>query len=250
MWSSHRGRPSVGEDRRIELLRKLGEDPIGSLWDAGDHRFRRKVTVRIFRDDLGAHRRFMQALRTGLTRVWPRLKHANIAGAITYVEGPDAVVHIVMERLEGETLAERLDRAGSIEATEARRIAAEVRAALDAAHAIGLVHGGLTPHSVFLTRAGGVKVLDFGIPAALWTTARETAEAVGDGSVALPLDRERDARDLELLEQRMLSGHPASGEFDLRRLIELVLASPAAPSVAPGGRSNDRAADGGPRGVG
>jgi hypothetical protein len=232
MWGSHRARPTVGEDRRIELLRRLGEDPIGALWDAEDGHFHRKVTVRVFRDELGAHRRFMQMLRGGLTRVWPRLKHPNVASAITYVDGPDSSLHIVMERLEGETLAERLDRAGRIDPGEARRIGSEVRAALDAAHAIGLVHGGLTPHGVFLTRTGEVKVLDFGIPAALWSTAREAGEAVGDDGVALVLDPSRDARDLERLEQRMLSGPPVSDEFDLRRLIELVLASPSEPSAA------------------
>ncbi len=234
MWSSHRGNATIGEGRRIRLLRKLGEDPIGAVWDAEDGPFRRRVTVRTIRDDLGAHRRFMRVLRAGLPRVWPRLQHPNVARAITYIAGPDPTLHIVMQRLQGETLADRLNRTGRIDPTEAHRIGSEVRAALDAAHALGLVHGGLTPHSVFLTETDGAKVLDFGIPVALWTTAREAGEAVGDDDVALPLDRARDARDLERLMQRMLTGDPASGEFDLRRLIELVLASPSEPPVTAG----------------
>ncbi len=231
MWSSHRGKPTIGEDRRIRLLRKLSEDPIGTVWDAEDGPFRRRVTVRTIRDDLGAHGRFMRVLRAGLPRVWPRLQHPNVARAITYIARPDPTLHIVMQRLQGETLADRLNRTGRIDPTEAHRIGSEVRAALDAAHALGLVHGGLTPHSVFLTETDGAKVIDFGIPVALWTTAREAGEAVGDDDVALRLDRERDARDLERLMQRMLTGDPASGEFDLRRLIELVLASPSEPPV-------------------
>ena len=234
MWSSHRGNPTIAEDRRIRLLRKLGDDPIGAVWDAEDGPFRRRVTVRILREDLGAHRRFMRVLRAELPRVWPRLQHPSVARAITYIAGPDPTLHIVMHRLPGESLADRLNRTGRIDPTEAHRIGSEVRAGLDAAHALGLVHGGLTPHSVFLTETDGAKVLDFGIPVALWTTAREAGEAVGDDEVALPLDRARDARDLERLMQRMLTGDPASSEFDLRRLIELVLASPSEPAVTAG----------------
>jgi serine/threonine protein kinase len=110
------------------------------------------------------------------------------------------------------------------------RIASQAHEALAAAHEIGLVHGGLTPDSVVLTRGGTVKVIDFGIPTAVWLAAREAWTTLPPGSradlkepAARAPDRSVDARSLELLIQRMISAPRVAAEDDLSRLVDVAL---------------------------
>jgi len=246
MWGRRPGGLALGKDRRYRLLRQISEDPIGTLWQAEDAFANRAATIRLLREDLGANERFRLLLRAELRAVWPRLKHPNVAVVIYYTEldrrHPATLSNIVLERpcfvvmqaLDGVTLAQRLGRSGTLEPAEARRIGSQVQEALAAAHEIGMVHGGLTPHSVLLTPGGGVKVLDFGIPTALWVFGREARATVGDSSnghlgepAARVPDRSDDERGLQLLMQRMISGPPVAAEDDLPRLVDLVLVPPS-----------------------
>lgn len=229
--NSPAGRP-LGKDRRYRLLGQTSEDPIGSLWRAEDAFVNWPVTIRVLREGLGANERFRQVLRAELrTVMWPRLEHPNIANAI-YNELQERHCFVVMHALDGETLAQRLGRTGTLERREAMRIASQVQKALAAAHEIGLVHGGLTPHSVVLTQGGTVKVIDFGIPTALWLAAREAWTTLPAGSrahlkepAARAPDRSLDARGLELLRQRMISAPQVAAEDDLSRLVDVALAT-------------------------
>jgi hypothetical protein len=135
-----------------------------------------------------------------------------------------------MQALDGETLAQRLGRTGTLERWEAMRIASQVEEALAAAHEIGLVHGGLTPDSVVLTQGGPVKVIDFGIPTALWLAAREAWTTLPADSrahlkepAARAPDRSVDARSLDLLKQRMISAPQVAAEADPSRLVDVAL---------------------------
>jgi hypothetical protein len=223
------GRP-LGKDRRYRLLGQISEDLIGSLWRAEDAFLKWPVTIRVLRDGLGANDRFRQVLRAELRTVWPRLEHPNIANAIFYDELQERPCFVVMQALDGETLAQRLGRTGTLERWEAMRISSQAQEALAAAHEIGLVHGGLTPESVVLTQGGTVKVIDFGIPTALWLAAREAWTGLPPGSrahlkepAARPPDRSVDARGLELLRQRMISAPLVAAEDDPSRLVDVVL---------------------------
>src|SRR5215218_1977042 len=205
------GRP-LGKDRRYQLLGQTSEDPMGSLWRAEDALLKWPVTIRVLREGLGANEPFRRALRAELRTVWPRLEHPTIANAIYYNELQELPCFVVMQALDGETLAQRLRRIGTLERWEATHIASQVQEALAAAHEIGLVHGGLTPHSVVLTQGGPVKVIDFGIPTALWLAAREAWTTLPADSrahlkepAARAPDRSVDVRGLELLRQRMIS---------------------------------------------
>src|SRR5262249_11270165 len=73
------------------------------------------------------------------------------------------VPYFVMEYLDGETVRDRLEQRGQLTVGEAVRIAQGTLLGLAAAHAIGVIHRDVKPANVFLTRDGGVKVLDFGI---------------------------------------------------------------------------------------
>lgn len=235
MWGHRPGGLALGKDRRYRLLRQISEDPIGTLWQAEDAFVNRAATIRVLREDLGANERFRQVLRAELRTVWPRLKHPNVASVIYYTDLLERPCFVVMQAIEGETLAHRLGRSGTLEPAEATRIASQVQEALAAAHEIGMVHGGLTPPSVLLTVGDGVKVIDFGIPTALWVFGREARATVGDSSndhlgepAARVPDRSDDERGLQLLMQRMISGPPvAAAEDDLPRLVDLVLVPPS-----------------------
>src|SRR5262249_40547363 len=74
----------------------------------------------------------------------------------------DAITYLVLELVDGETLAARLERARPLRLQDARAIAIEVAEALDAAHRLGIVHRDLKPSNVMLTRTGA-KLIDFGI---------------------------------------------------------------------------------------
>jgi serine/threonine-protein kinase len=221
-----------GKDRRYRLLGQISEDPIGSLWRAEDAFLTWPVTIRILREELGANERFRRVLRAELRAVWPRLEHPNIANTIYYNEPQERPCFVVMQALDGETLAHRLGRIGPPERWEAMRIASQVEEALAAAHGIGLVHGGLTSHSVVLTQGGAVKVIDIGIPTALWLAAREawtTLPASSRAHLKEPAtrapDRSVDARGLELLIQRMTSAPQVNAGDDPSRLVDVALAT-------------------------
>ena len=207
---------------------------MGSLWRAEDAFLKWPVTIRVLREGLGANERFRRVLRAELRTVWPRLEHPHIANAIYYNELQERPCFVVMQALDGETLAQRLRRTGTLERSEAMRIASQVQEALAAAHEIGLVHGGLTAHSVVLTQGGPVKVIDFGIPTALWLAAREAWTTLPAGASAYlkepatrAPDRSVDARGLELLHQRMISAPLVASEDDPSRLVDVALATPS-----------------------
>jgi serine/threonine-protein kinase len=92
-----------------------------------------------------------------------KLRHPNIVDVINAGITSTQVPYFVMEFLDGETVRDRLERRGKLSVGEAVRIAQGTLLGLAAAHAIGVIHRDVKPANVFLTRTGGVKVLDFGI---------------------------------------------------------------------------------------
>jgi len=132
---------------RIES--KLGEGGMGEVFRAIDTRLGRAVAIKITREQFNA--RFERE-----ARAISSLNHPNIC--ILHDIGPN---YLVMELVEGETIAARLKR-GPLPVEEAIRYARQVAAALQAAHEKGIIHRDLKPGNVMLTRSGA-KVLDFGL---------------------------------------------------------------------------------------
>jgi serine/threonine-protein kinase len=92
-----------------------------------------------------------------------KLRHPNIVDVINAGVTSTHVPYFVMEYLDGDTVRDRLEHRGKLSVGEAVRIAQGALLGLAAAHAIGVIHRDVKPANVFLTRVGGVKVLDFGI---------------------------------------------------------------------------------------
>jgi serine/threonine-protein kinase len=165
---------SLGPEGRYRLVRRIGVGGMGEVWQADDtvlgRRVALKVLVQELADDPRATRRFVRE-----ARATAKLTHPNVTRVYDF--GRDGgVPYLVMELLEGDTLAERL-AGGPLPPREAARIGAAVADALDAAHSRGIIHRDIKPSNVLLTPAGEVKVMDFGIAAA----ADETHSTTGSG---------------------------------------------------------------------
>jgi serine/threonine protein kinase len=153
-----------------EIVDLIGAGGMGEVYRATDKRLNRIVAVKIlplqFSDDPEMKQRFEREAQT-----IAGLSHRNIC-TLHDVGNQDGTEFLVMEFLEGETLAARLTR-GPLPLNEALRIAVEIADALDKAHRQGVVHRDLKPANVMLTKTGP-KLLDFGLaklkPAAQSTT--------------------------------------------------------------------------------
>src|SRR6185436_4204813 len=96
-------------------------------------------------------------------RAIARLRHPNLVALHDFGVSTDGRPFYAMELLEGETLERYIDRERGMDWREATRVATETLAALETAHAAGLVHRDIKPGNLFLTRDGKVKLLDFGV---------------------------------------------------------------------------------------
>lgn len=145
---------------RYEVLDLLGTGGMGSVYRALDASLGREVAIkalaRMFRGDSASLRRFERE-----ARVLATLSHPNIA-TIYGFEQLDGSPYLVLERVEGETLADRLLR-GAMPVDAAIGVAAQIVAGLEEAHGKGVVHRDLKPSNVMLTPDGRVKLVDFGL---------------------------------------------------------------------------------------
>src|SRR6266498_822502 len=150
-----------------EILAPLGAGGMGEVYKARDLRLDRTVAIKVLPSHVAAD----PALRARFereARVVSGLDHPNIC-VLYDVGNEDGVEFLVMEYLEGQTLAERLAR-GALPLEQVLRYGIEIADALDRAHRSGIVHRDLKPSNVMLTKSG-VKLLDFGLAKAV-TSAR------------------------------------------------------------------------------
>jgi eukaryotic-like serine/threonine-protein kinase len=138
----------------------LGVGGMGEVYRARDTKLDRNVAIkilpRVFTGDTDRLARFERE-----ARLLASLNHPHI-GAIYGLETIDGSPALVLELVEGETLAERI-AGGPLPVAEARTIAVQIAEALEAAHERGIVHRDLKPANIKITPAGIVKVLDFGL---------------------------------------------------------------------------------------
>jgi serine/threonine protein kinase len=152
----------------FEIVRLVGEGGMGAVYEAEHPVIRRKVAVKVLRRELAVDgvlvRRFINE-----ARATNEIRHPGIIEIIDVGMFPDGVPYLIMEMLEGESLARRLERRQWLSVDEALDFALQAASALFAAHSHGIVHRDLKPDNVFLVddqRFAGrelVKILDFGI---------------------------------------------------------------------------------------
>jgi serine/threonine protein kinase len=158
----------------IETL--IGSGGMGEVYRARDTRLGRSVAVKVLPQRVAQDREYAERFDRE-ARVVASLSHPNICALFDVgIEGN--VRYLVMEYLDGETLAERL-LAGPLPVDDAIRIACQIADALAAAHARRIIHRDLKPANIKLTPSG-VKVLDFGLAKVLDPETPEIDPAEGD----------------------------------------------------------------------
>jgi len=158
---------------------------MGEVYRACDTKLGRDVAIKVlpqaFTNDPERLKRFERE-----ARMLAALNHPNI-GAIYGLDDADGMRALVLELVDGETLADRIAR-GPLRLKDALAVARQIVDALDAAHERGIVHRDLKPSNVALTRDGTVKVLDFGLAMA----SADESSADLTNSPTITVDRTRD----------------------------------------------------------
>jgi serine/threonine protein kinase len=162
----------LGQDGRYRVVRRIDAGGMGEIWEADDTLLGRRVAIKVLAEELAgdpvAVRRFRRE-----ARATAKLDHPNVIRVFDFVDG--AAPFLVMELLEGQTLADRLRRGGALPPLEAAQIAAAVADGLDVAHRTGIIHRDIKPSNIMLTAGDEVKVMDFGIAAA-WEAHSTTGQ--------------------------------------------------------------------------
>jgi len=142
-----------------EILTPLGAGGMGEVYKARDTRLDRTVAIKVLPEHLSQKRQLRERFERE-ARAVSSLNHSHICALYDVGQQGD-VDYLVMEYLEGDTLAQRLKK-GPLPLDQTLRYAVEIAGALDHAHRHGVVHRDLKPGNIMLTKAGA-KVLDFGL---------------------------------------------------------------------------------------
>ena len=147
-----------------EITGHLGAGGMGEVYRATDTNLKRTVAIKVLAEAVASDGEHLARFQRE-AEVLARLNHPNIA-AIYGLEKSDGTAALVMELVEGPTLADRIAQ-GPIPIDEALPIAKQIAEALEAAHEQGIVHRDLKPANIKVRPDGTVKVLDFGLAKAL-----------------------------------------------------------------------------------
>lgn len=211
-------------DGRYRLIERIDAGGAGEVWRARDLRLERDVAVKILgRDaDESFRERFAQEARRAAA-----IAHPNVV--TVFDEGRDGEdAYMVMEHVRGKTLRDMVAERGPLPGHETARIVAQVAAALDAAHAAGVVHCDVKPANVICDDQGRAKLADFGIARAARGTAEH--ELIGTPRYIAPEriegrapSAQSDVYSLALVAYELLAGRPAYAELETEDLLRLRL---------------------------
>ena len=157
-----------------EITGTLGAGGMGEVYRATDTNLKRAVAIKVLPESVATDRERLARFQRE-AEVLASLNHPNIA-AIHGLEESNGVRALIMELVEGETLADRNAR-GRVPIDEALPIAKQIAEALEAAHEQGIVHRDLKPANIKLRPDGTVKVLDFGLAKAIDATGSSSHAA-------------------------------------------------------------------------
>jgi tRNA A-37 threonylcarbamoyl transferase component Bud32 len=160
-----------------EVRRELGRGGMGVVYEAADAVMGRRVAVKVIHPELLRHPvaalRFRREVRAAA-----RLAHPNLVTAFDAGQA-DSCHFLAMELIEGENLADLLQRAGPLPVAQACDLVRQAALGLQHAHEAGLVHRDVKPHNLMRAADGTVKVLDFGLAALAGDRAASGATAAG-----------------------------------------------------------------------
>jgi len=224
-----------------EIADEIGAGGMGVVYRATDTTLDREVAIKVLPESMASDaERIVRFEREA--KMLAALNHPNIA-QIYGLEKADGVTALVLELVEGPTLADRIAR-GAIPSDEALGIAMQIAEALEAAHSRGIVHRDLKPANIKQRPDGTVKVLDFGIakaldpkfatsgpqPTMLSTPATELGVILGTAAYmspeqarGRPVDQRADIWAFGCVLYEMLTGQPVFGGEDVTITLARVL---------------------------
>jgi tRNA A-37 threonylcarbamoyl transferase component Bud32 len=199
---------------RYELGEVLGRGGMATVYRATDTVLDRSVAVKLLAARYAGDERFVERFRRE-AQASARLNHPNIVSVFDTGD-QDGSHYIVMEVVEGQTLAEVMRREERLSPERSARIAGDIALALQAAHREGIVHRDVKPGNIMITREGEVKVMDFGIArAAEEDQLTQTGVVLGtaaylspEQSRGDPVDARSDVYSLGCVLREMLTGAP------------------------------------------
>ena len=156
-----------------EILGPLGAGGMGEVYRARDATLQREVALKLLPQDVAEDPERLARLKRE-ARALAALNHAHVA-TVHGFEEQDGTSFIVMELVDGETLAEKLER-GPLSVEETFALAIQIAGALEAAHRRGIVHRDLKPANVKIMPSGDAKVLDFGLATSVRPGSGEVSE--------------------------------------------------------------------------
>lgn len=210
-------RPGMFISDRYEIIEKVGSGGMADVYKAKDQRLNRFVAIKILKSEFSADKKFVGKFR-GEAQSAAGLSHPNIVNV--YDVGEDeGLYYIVMELVEGITLKSFIERKGRLDVKEAIGISIQIAMGMEAAHNNGIVHRDIKPQNIIISKAGKVKVTDFGIAKAT-SSNTITSNAMGSVHYISPeqarggySDERSDIYSLGITMYEMLSGRvPFTGE--------------------------------------
>jgi Serine/threonine protein kinase len=198
-----------------EIVSPVGAGGMGEVWRARDTRLDRSVAIKVLPQELAANAQFRLRFEREAKAI-SQLNHPNIC-TLHDIGEEQGTSYLVMELLDGETLADRLSR-GPLPLADVLRYGIQIADGLDRAHRAGIVHRDLKPGNIMITR-GGAKLLDFGLAKA--SGAHVIAPVAVDGETEMKASRAPLTAEgtiigtFQYMAPEQLEGEPADARTDI-----------------------------------
>ncbi|GIF25598.1 serine/threonine-protein kinase [Actinoplanes tereljensis] len=226
--------PGAVLSERYELTERIAAGGMGEVWRGTDRLLHRPVAVKVLLPGLAADTGFIARFRTE-ARMMASLRHPGIVQVYDFGEDGAGLDYLVMEFIEGTSLAKRVETAGRLTAAETVEVVGQVAGALQAAHEAGIIHRDVKPSNLLVRPGGAIVLVDFGV-ARSTTGAGLTGTNVVMGSAhymapeqaeGKPITPATDVYALGAVAYTCLMGRPPYvGDNPLQVIAQLIVADP------------------------